>query len=238
MEVWLSYRLEDFLMFSPEVYWRQFALQNAAFWPVAAAATGLFALILAAGRRPRRWTDRAAAALLGAVWIWLAWSFLWERYAAINLASAYVAPVFAVEGVLVAAFLGGAPRRVGPPGARGLIGAALVAYAVALHPFVPTLSGRPLAQAELFGLAPDPTAIATLGLLLFSARRGLAAGLMIVPALWLLVSAATLHMMSASEAWIPLGAAVLGALALMAPRAPRPAHYLTERDRERSEADS
>ena len=31
-----SYRLSDFLLFSPRVYWRMFELHNAALWPTAA----------------------------------------------------------------------------------------------------------------------------------------------------------------------------------------------------------
>ena len=42
----------------------------------------------------------------------------------------------------------------------------LLAWALLLHPLLAGLAGRPWTQAEIVGLASDPTAIATLGLLL------------------------------------------------------------------------
>ena len=42
MSEWWTYRAEDFLLFSPRVYWRMFELHNAALWP-------LHVLTLAAG---------------------------------------------------------------------------------------------------------------------------------------------------------------------------------------------
>ena len=43
MSEWWSYRAEDFLLFSPRVYWRTFELHNAALWPLhfATLAAGL-----------------------------------------------------------------------------------------------------------------------------------------------------------------------------------------------------
>jgi hypothetical protein len=52
----------------------------------------------------------------------------------------------------------------------GCLALALLIYALALHPLIPLLAGRPWTQAEIFGLAPDPTAIATLGILLATTR--------------------------------------------------------------------
>ena len=54
------------------------------------------------------------------------------------------------------------------------IGLALFLYALAIHPLIAPLTGRPWTQAEIFGLAPDPTAIATLGILLAADRPRLA----------------------------------------------------------------
>ena len=101
MSEWWTYRPEDFLLFSPRVYWRMFELHNAALWPlqVLALAAGLIIILLVAWR-PRS-SARWLALLLAILWIFVGWSFLWNRYAAINWAAAYVAPAFAVEGVLL-----------------------------------------------------------------------------------------------------------------------------------------
>lgn len=49
MNGWQTYRLEDFIPFTPEVYWRLLERINEAFWPlhVLAVAIGLAALLLA-----------------------------------------------------------------------------------------------------------------------------------------------------------------------------------------------
>ena len=46
MAEWWTYRPEDFLLFSPRVYWRLFELHNAAVWPVQVPALLLGAAIL------------------------------------------------------------------------------------------------------------------------------------------------------------------------------------------------
>ena len=70
------------------------------------------------------------------------------------------------------------------------------------------LLGRPWRQTELFGVAPDPTAVATLGLLLLAAGR-VRWDLLAVPVAWCVISGATLLAMKARDAWIPLLAAAL-----------------------------
>jgi hypothetical protein len=209
MSDWWSYGLADFLLFSPRTYWRMFELHNAAMWPqqVPVLAMGL-ALILLAAWRPRA-HGRLIALLLAIQWAHVAWSFLWLRYATINWAAVYVAPVFAAEGalLLVAGTLldrlafdrGGWARSVG---------LSITIFAVAGYPWLAPLSGRPIGGAEIFGIAPDPTVIGTLGLLLL-ARGKLPILLLAIPLLWCAASAATLWAMEAPEAWILPGAALV-----------------------------
>jgi hypothetical protein len=63
-----------------------------------------------------------------------------------------------------------------------------------LYPLVGLLAGRSLWQVEVFGLAPEPTALVTLGLLLLSPYLVARTGgwlLLVIPALSLLLGAAT-----------------------------------------------
>jgi Family of unknown function (DUF6064) len=95
-------------------------------------------------------------------------------------------------------------------------GLALFLYALVLHPLMAMLAGRPIEAAEVFAIAPDPTAIATLGLVLM-VRGGPATWLLIaVPSGWCLVSWATLYVMGALEAWVPLAAAGIALAARLA----------------------
>ncbi len=206
MTEWWSYEAGDFLLFSPRVYWRLFEIHNQALWPAQIAALGLSILLAAGLLRPAGWPSRLCLPLLAAVWLWVAWSFLLQRYATINWAAVYIAPLFIAEGLLfawLAIFRGGI--RWQPTG----LSAGLYLYALALHPFVGLVSGRPIAGAELFGLAPDPTAIATLGFLSAVQPGRMTWLLLAPPLLWCAVSAATLLALGAWEGWIPLAAIAL-----------------------------
>jgi hypothetical protein len=76
-------------------------------------------------------------------------------------------------------------------------GLALVLLGLA-YPLLAPLLGRPWTQAEVFGLAPDPTVAATLGVLLAAERPHWL--LIVAPLLWCAVSGATLWTMDAPEA--------------------------------------
>ena len=69
MSEWWTYRAEDFLLFSPRVYWRMFELHNAALWPlhVLTLAAGLIIILLVA-RRPKP-SARWLALILAMLWI-------------------------------------------------------------------------------------------------------------------------------------------------------------------------
>jgi hypothetical protein len=203
MSEWWTYRPEDFLLFSPRVYWRMFELHNAAFWPLqfATLAAGLAIIFLVLRRPPRRgpW----AALILSALWVFVGWTFLWSRYAAINWAIVYVAPAFGVQALLlaIAAARGGLvlDRRE----AGIWLGVLLMAIGIVAYPHLPPLFERPWRSAEVFGIAPDPTAIATLGVLLTASGR-LVPLLSAIPLIWLLLSGITLQIMGDSQAWLPL----------------------------------
>jgi hypothetical protein len=215
MSAWLSYSLEDFLLFSPRVYWRMFELHNRTVWPGQGVALLFGLAVLALLLRPRPWSDWLIAAGLGLAWAWVAWSFLWLRYATINWAIANVAPLFVLEAVMLMLAKGTADRplfNIDRSVAAG-IGLTFYLYALVLLPLVPLIEGRTLRSAEVFAIAPDPTAIATLGLLtLAPVRNALLLG--IIPAAWCLASWATLHTMGSSLAAIPLAAVGLAVLAL------------------------
>jgi hypothetical protein len=221
MGPWSTYRLDDFLLFSPRVYWRLFEAQNAALWPLhlATILAGL-ALVLLILRRPGRamlWTGL----LLAPLWAFVAWSFLLQRFAGINWAMDYAAPAFFVQAVLLlaAAVMPGGPTR-GRPDAVSVAGLGLAVAGLLLYPALALASSRPLTTAEVFGIAPDPTVLVTIGLLLMARGRWLAL-LLPIPLLWCLLSGLTLLAMREAQAWPVLAsaglAAVLGALRLAQP---------------------
>ena len=212
MSEWWTYRAVNFLLFSPRVYWRMFELHNAALWPlhVLTLAAGLIIILLIA-RRPTPWA-RWIAFILAILWVFVGWSFLWNRYATINWAAVYVAPAFAVEGalLLIASFFDGfAFDRRGPAGWTGYL---ILGFALAGQPLLAPLQGRGWASSEVFGIAPDPTAMATLGVLLLARGKFLPV-LLPIPVLWCLLSGITLSTMDEPQAWAPYAALALAAAA-------------------------
>jgi hypothetical protein len=207
MSEWWTYRLSDFLLFSPRTYYRLFELYNEAIWPgqVLAAAAGLATLALLL--RPTAWSGRIVAAVLAACWLWVAWAFLFTRYATINWAAPAFAAVFAFEALLLAlaGVIGG--RLKFAAAGRGLrrVGVAVFVLALILLPLLGPLYGRPWSQVELFGIAPDPTAIGTIGVLLAADR--IRPTLLVIPFAWCAVTGATLWTMGAPAVWIVIAVA-------------------------------
>ena len=107
----------------------------------------------------------------------------------------------------------GAPRS--PIRRAGL---AIFLFALLAQPLIGPLLGRPFRQIEPFGVAPDPTAVATLGILLISTDR-VAWELMVIPIAWCLVGGATLWAMGSPDAPLtPLVALIVAFLAVRAAR--------------------
>lgn len=213
MSEWWTYELSDFLLFAPRTYYRLFELYNAELWPAQGLALALGVLAFAGAARGDGPGLRLAAALLGAGWLWVAWAFHLGRYADIHWLAPGFAAAFGVQGGLLLAWAaaGAAPPPAVPVLARR-VGLGLLGLALA-YPLLGPLVGRPWTQAELFGLAPDPTALGTLGLLLLPRRPRGRGVLWVIPLLWCGVSAATLWTMAAPEAGL-LPAAALLALAV------------------------
>lgn len=220
---WWTYTLSDFLMFAPRTYWRLVELHNAALWP--AQVTALLAGAVALLSLWRGVAAPAVCVLLALLWAWVGWAFLAQRYAAINWAAEGFAVAFFAEATLwlVAAGVGWRATTVNAePGTSLPRRAGLLLWLVALagYPLLAPLAGRPWTQAELFGVMPDPTALATLGSLLLwhhgHLPRVWRAGLAIVPLGWCVIGGATLLAMNEST-WPVLPAG--GVLWLWAARA-------------------
>ncbi len=187
MSEWWTYRLSDFLMFSPATYWRLVERYNREAWPLhlLMMATGLLLLWLAMTRGAA--LRRGVWVLLAAVWLWVGWAFHHRTYAQINWAADGLAIAFGVQALLLA--LAAARPLSGSSAASGwpkTLGLALASAGLLLYPLAGLAAGRPWSQAEVFGLMPEPTALVTLGLLLATGSPG-RGGLAAIPVVSLLV---------------------------------------------------
>jgi hypothetical protein len=86
-----------------------------------------------------------------------------------------------------------------PSGAANRTGLGLFIFTLVVQPLAAPLAGRTWQQTELFAIMPDPTAVATLGLLLMLRGSGFWM-LMLIPMLWCLISGAVLWGMHSPEA--------------------------------------
>jgi len=217
---WWTYRPEDLLMVSPRVYARLFELHNQALWPAQLLALVLGAAALALLLRPRPWGTRLVVALLAVAWIFVAWAFLWQRYAPVHWGMNYVMPLFALQALLLVILsnLRGGLRLPGRWSVRRGLGIGLFAYALLLHPLTALATGRGLSGAEVIGLTPDPLAIATLGLAAMAEPARRAWPLLIIPGLWCLQSGLTLELLGEQGAWLPLLAVAVTLGARLWPR--------------------
>lgn len=166
MTEWWTYRLTNFLMFSPDVYWRLVQRFNEAWWPaqvLGIAAVLVLPWLVWQGR------TRSALVLLALAWAWTGWAWHWRHYAEIFIAAPAIAVACWVEAVLLlgACALPARERRASTT--ADAIGWILLA-AAALYPLLAPMTAHAWSEAEIFGFLPEPTALASVGTL--AASRG------------------------------------------------------------------
>lgn len=192
MTEWWTYGLSDFLMFSPQAYWRLVARHNDAWWPAQLIGIVSSFGLLVALRESAIGAQRMVLLVLGAAWAWVGWSFFSLRYTEIFLGATWLARACEVQAALLLAFalLPPAPLRFVPHRDRTM---ALVLGSAALcYPLLAWCTGHRWVEAEVFGFMPDPTTLATLGALLALRQGGLRRPVLAaLPVLFLLLGLAT-----------------------------------------------
>jgi hypothetical protein len=238
MMPWSSYALSDFLPFSLETYQRLGALYNAGFTLVVVIGLGLGLVGLFLLRRPSPWRLRLLLAGFALSWLWISWAYQLQTLAPLLWAGELFAIAFALQsGLLLAgAFWLPLPSATSPPGdARSLaraegrtsvrirarirarislgLGVGLLAVAILLLPLIELAAGSAWRGLSVFGTAPTPTAIGTLGLAALLGPRG-APLLMPIPLLWCL-AASLLQLGLGDPLWPIPATATLVALAAL-----------------------
>ena len=164
-----------------------FTRYNHDLWPLHVVAYGLGVAavgLLFARRRPT--ADRAIAAVLAALWLWLGLVFqaLYATDVDVGLGTAY-AVMFVAQAYLMVrhGVIRGALKFRLRAGFAGTVGWLALGYAVVAYPLIGAALGHGWPESPLLGMAPCPTTIATFGLLLLAAppipRR-----LLVIPFAW------------------------------------------------------
>jgi hypothetical protein len=168
-----------------------FTRYNHDLWPVhlVAYALGVAAVgLLFARTRPR--ADRATAAILAALWLWLGIVFqgLYATDISQTLGLAYAA-LFVVEAYLI--FRHGVSDRklafVRRNGLAGWVGWTALGYAMIVYPVLGALLGHGWPESPLLGMAPCPTTIMTFGLFLLAVPP-LPHRLLTIPLVWAILA--------------------------------------------------
>ncbi|MGF1629949.1 MAG: DUF6064 family protein [Kiloniellaceae bacterium] len=208
--------------FDAEVLASSYALYNAAIWPaqVFALAIALAAVWLTVS--PRRGGGRAVGALLAAGWLWCGLVFFQQHLAQLD----FMAPIYgwafvAQAGLLLWALVWRPPALRAVTSIASMTALVLAAAAIFGLPLVAGLGDAGFASARIVGLAPDPTVLFTLALLLVVEGRATWL-LLVIPLLWCGVAAVTGWMLGVPES-LALAILALPAYGLLLRPARRPA---------------
>lgn len=209
--------------FTIEEFFALFVRYNAAIWPVQLVAYGLglvaIALLLADPRRGKP----LILGVLAVFWLWNGIAYHWSFFTEINTAAYGFGALFVAQGLLFAAtaVMRNSLQFEWVGGLRGLAAWALIIYAAVIYELLGYAAGHGLMNGPLFGIAPCPTTIFTVGVLLI-ARGRLALLLSIIPVLWALIGTSAALFLGVPED-LGLAASVIVLLAVVAGRLMRQA---------------
>lgn len=188
------------LPFSAEAFLALFETYNLAIWPAQLAAYGLGVLAVVLVFWPRGWTTRAIGAVLALFWLWMGVVYHGLYFTPINFLAPLFAALFVIQGLLLVWRLvvrGGIAFRF-QRDAIGYTAYGLMMFALIVYPLLSVAAEHAWPRMPVFGVAPCPTTIFTLGLLLL-AQPKVPFLLMIVPLLWSLVGASSALLLAMPE---------------------------------------
>jgi hypothetical protein len=185
------YSLSDLTLYSPDVWLELFESYNKNIWPVQ-IVTSIFGLSLFytaafAGSKAMK----LAYLGLGVCWLFVAVAHHYFYFTSINWMAYGYALLFLIQGVLLILF-GLFSRSTQVQQSLKIdktISISIVLSAVAVVPIAGFIDGRLWNQLDLFGVAPDSTALVTVGFLV-ATQLNYRWWLMIIPTIWMLFSLA------------------------------------------------
>jgi hypothetical protein len=177
--------------FTIEQFLSVFSAYNAAIWPtqIVAYLLGLVAVVAVWSARPI--ASRLNLAILALMWALNGIGYQFLFFSTINPAAHVFAGFFTLEAILFAACSVAAKELRFEIGRdfRSFTGLAAIHYAMLIYPILGIQLGHGLMAGPMFGVAPCPTTIFTIGMLLLMRGRWVV-WLSIIPLLWSLVGLA------------------------------------------------
>lgn len=199
--------------FTIEQFLAVFVAYNAAIWPAQIVAYVLGLVAIAAVWSRQSIASRLIPFILALMWALNGIGYHFLYFSTINPAAKLFAAFFVLQAILLAA------SAVAANGMRfgigrelhSFAGLAVIVYAMLIYPTLGILAGHGMMAGPMFGVAPCPTTIFTIGMLLL-ARGQWVAWLSIIPLLWSVVGLAAAVKLGIPE---DLGLAIAGFVSLL-----------------------
>ena len=188
------------LPFTAEVFFSVFEQYNRAIWPAQIVAYGLGLVVVLLTLRPVPGGNKVIGALLAAAWAWIGVVYHLMHFAAIDVAAPAFGAVFIVQALLFAwtGAIGGKIAFRFRADVFGWTGLGFVFFAMAVYPLIGWLAGHGWPRAPLFGIAPCPTTIFTMGVLMLTEGRT-PLRLVAIPVLWSLIGGTAAWLLEVPE---------------------------------------
>ncbi len=194
---WLTYSIEDFIPYTPEVYLRLLERINdeSTPWQLLAFCLPFFLIwLIQKGRLS------AANFVLSLSWLVCAITYFHTYFKELNWAATYIAGVFIIQAILMNITIGLKYRDHFKSANQRVYW--LVFYVGTFWPAISVMLNGHWSQAEFFALHPDSTAIVTLGFILLTRKGWPRLVLLSSPLLWCVVSSQTLSVLNLPQYYL------------------------------------
>lgn len=199
--------------FTTEQFLNVFVAYNAAIWPAQIGMYILGLIAIAALRFRQQLANPLILFILASMWAWNAIGYHFLFFSEINLAAKVFAGLFMLQALL------SATCAIATQGVsfqvtrdfRSVFGIAFIIYAMAIYPILGIKAGHGLMLGPMFGVAPCPTTLFTIGMLMLARGRWVV-WLSVIPLLWSMVGLAAALQLGIPE---DLGLPVAGFLLLI-----------------------
>jgi hypothetical protein len=213
------------LPFSRSDFFAVFGHYNLTIWPAQVVAYALGILLLAAMLVRTRHAGRLCAGGLALFWAWNGIAYQILHFGAINQLAPFFGAVFVAQSAAFA-YLGVIRNDFRPEFAgdiRSWLAFAMMLFALVFYSLLGLLLGHRWPETPIFGVAPCPTTIFTLGILIIDRGR-FRKLLAVVPLAWSAVGGSAALLLTVQEDYSLLIAGVLVLAFLFLP-----AHRTTRR---------
>jgi hypothetical protein len=187
--------------FSQDAFFDLFAEYNETIWPlhIFVFIAGLICVL--AVLRPSKTSMMAICILLAAIWLINGVGYHLLHFYRINPAANLFGALFVFEALVLASTPLFAPglRFSFEKDFKSVIAFTLIVFAVVLYPALSYLAGHNYPRMPVFGVAPCPTVIFTIGILLTGGDWRTVRLLMIAPVIWALVGGSAAFLLGVTQ---------------------------------------